>query len=147
MTKFRDFTPKARIIIMIALVLVLCGFIAAGAYWFIASSMLSRTYEPELVIAAPDGQHELVIREYSCLGGAGAELYIRRPGQDKWYNSWREKQIGNAGTDDYYQPFSAGKYDVQWESNQVTVRYYQNVAIENGADPSTWKGVVRYEFE
>lgn len=108
--------------------------------------MFGRLYEPNLVIASPDGQYELVIREYSCLGGVGADIYIRG---GEWYNIWNKKEIGHASGDDAYQPFSNGTYYVEWESDKVTIYYYRGLSpqAENVNDRSTWKGVFSYEFE
>ena len=147
MRKFSNLSVTSRIMIIIAIVLIVCVIVAVGIYMYIGSQMLSREYEPDLIISAPDGQNELVVREFSCLGGAGAEIYIRKPGQDKWYNSWLKKQIGTIGTDDYYQTFTNGTYDVEWESNQITIYYYKGVPAENANDPSTWRGMVRYDLE
>ena len=147
MRKFSDLSTTLRIIIIISIVLVLCLVIAAGIYMYIGSQMLGREYEPDLVISSPDGQQELVVREFSCLGGAGAEIYIRKPGQDKWYNSWMKKQLGTIGTDDYYQTFTNGTYDVEWASNEITVYYYKGVPAENPNDRSTWCGMASYSLD
>lgn len=147
MSKFKNLSKKSRVIIIISLVLAVCLLLAVGMYFFIVSKMLSRYYEQDLIISSPDGQYELVVREYQCLGGAGAEIYIRKPGQDKWYNSWMMKKIGSAVTGDYYQTFNAGTYYVEWESNKVTIFYYTKARIENSDDRSTWRGVISYEFE
>lgn len=132
--------------ITVAIVLAVCLVIGLAIYMYIGSRILSRTYEPELIIASPDGQCELVVRAFSCLGGAGAEIYIRKPGQDKWYNSFMKKQIGTVGTDDYYQPFTNGTYEVEWERDQVTVYYCKGVPAENVNDRSTWCGVLHHDL-
>lgn len=144
MTKFKDLTPTARIIIIIALVLVVCVIIAAGAYWYIASKILSRVYEPDLIISSPDGQYELVVREWSCLGGSGADVYIR---ETEWYNSWKMNEIGTVRADDYYYPFANGTYYVEWEIDKVTIYYYKCLSIENVNDRSTWRGIVSYNLD
>jgi hypothetical protein len=147
MRKFITLSLTSRILITVSIVLIACFILAVGIHLYLGSVIFSRTYKPNLIIPAPDGQHELVVCEFSCLGGAGAEIYIREPGQDKWYNSWMKKQIGNAGTDDYYETFTNGTYEVLWEKDAVTVRYYRGVPAENAADRSTWGGMVRYEME
>ena len=108
--------------------------------------LFGRHYEPNLIISSPDGQYELVIREYSCLGGGGADIYIRGT---EWYNIWNKKEIGHASGDDSYQPFSNGTYYVEWESDKVTIYYYRGLSplAENVNDRSTWRGVLTYEFE
>lgn len=136
-----------RIIVIIAIAVAAVVLLVGAYLWFAASSLLGRDYDPELVIAiSPDDQYELVVREFSCLGGSGAEIYIREPGQDQWYNSWKAKHIGNASGDNYYKPFADGAYYVEWESNQVTIYYYRSVPVENKDDPATWRGVVTYDL-
>ena len=104
----------------------------------------SRDYEPSFVISSsPDEQYELVVREWSCLGGAGADVYIK---ETEWYNSLNKKLVGTAMGDDYYQPFSNGTYYVEWESDKVTIYYYKAVPAESVNDRSTWRGVISYEF-
>lgn len=147
MRNFRALSLTSRIIIIVALVLVVCLLLAIGTYFYILSKALSRFYETDLVLSSPDGQHELVIREFSCLGGAGAEIYIRQPGQDKWYNRWMEKKVGTTVTDDYFQSFAWGAYYVEWENDHVTLYYCKGLAVENVNDRSTWRGTVEYKFE
>lgn len=149
MSKFKDLSRKRKAIIIIAFVLVGCLIFAVGRWCYAVLKLLDRFYEPDIVISSSDGHHELVIREFSCLGGAGAEIYIREPGQDKWYNSWKMKEIGEAVTDDYYHSFTEGTYYVEWESDKVTIYYYMGLSprVENVNDRSTWCGIFSYEFE
>ena len=146
MRKFENLSRKSQIIIITSLVLAVCLILAAGIFFFGIWMMFGRLYEPNLVIASPDGQYELVIREYSCLGGVGADIYIRGT---EWYNIWNKKEIGHAGGDDAYLPFANGTYYVEWESDKVTIYYYRGLSpqAENVNDRSTWKGVFSYEFE
>ena len=67
--------------------LAVCLILAAGIYFIGISMLFGRHYEPNLIISSPDGQYELVIREYSCLGGVGADIYIRGT---EWYNIWKK---------------------------------------------------------
>ena len=146
MRKFKNLSKKSRIIIITSLVLAVCLILAAGIYFIGISMLFGRHYEPNLIISSPDDQYELVIREYSCLGGAGADIYIRGP---EWYNIWNKNKIGHASGDDSYQPFSNGTYYVEWESDKVTIYYYRGLSplAENVNDRSTWRGVFTYEFE
>ena len=146
MSKYNNLSKRARIILITSLVLAVCLILAAGIYFFGIWMMLGRHYEPNLIISSPDDQYELVIREYSCLGGGGADIYIRGT---EWYNIWNKKEIGHAGGDDGYQPFSNGTYYVEWESDKVTIYYYMCLGpwTENVNDRSTWQGVFSYEFE
>ena len=146
MRKFNNLSKKSRIIIITSLVLAVCLVFAAGIFFIGISMLFGRHYEPNLIISSPDDQYELVIREYSCLGGAGADIYIRGP---EWYNIWNKNKIGHASGDDSYQPFSNGTYYVEWESDKVTIYYYRGLSplAENVNDRSTWRGVFTYEFE
>ena len=146
MRKFKNLSKKSRIIIITSLVLAVCLVLAAGIFFIGISMLFGRHYEPNLIVSSPDGQYELVIREYSCLGGVGADIYIRGT---EWYNIWNKKEIGHAGGDDSYQPFSNGTYYVEWESDKVTIFYYMGLGpwAENVNDRSTWRGVFTYEFE
>lgn len=139
---------RIAIIALIVVVSILLGVLSmAGYFRFAGAKMLDRIYEPEMIIPSPDGRYELVVQEWSCLGGAGADVYIREPGQDQWYNSWMRKQIGTASGDDYYQPFSGGTYHVEWQRHQVTICYYRDLAVEDVNDRSTWRGQLVYELE
>lgn len=147
MRKFGSLSKTTRIILIIALVLVIGSMISVGIQHYYISKVFTKAYGPDLIVPSPDGQHELVIREWEWWSQGGAEIYIRKPGQDKWYNSWMMKDIGNASTEDLYHPFSRGNYYVEWDSDNVTIYYHQGYGIENGSDRSTWRGVIRYEFE
>ena len=144
MTKIRNINPKNRILITVAIVFCACLILGAGIYFFLASLVLSRDYQPDLVIASPDGQYELVICEWFYTVGGGSEIYLRKPGQDKWYNSWQKTKIGTTSSE--ILSFAQGHYDVEWSSDRVTVCYYQGYQIENVSDPTTWRGTVRYEL-
>ena len=137
------------IIINVIVAIMAMSLVAFGIYyWFAASAMLSRSYEPYMVIStSPDGRYELVACEYSCLGGAGADIYIRERGQENMYVGWRKNSIGHVSGDDYYQPLSGGTYYVEWETDRVTIYYYRRVGGENRNDRSTWFGEMVYTFE
>ena len=135
---------KSQILIVVALVAVICFILVAGLQYFIASRILSRCYEPDLIIASPDGQYELVICEWFYTVGGGSEIYIRKPGQDKWYNSWKKTEIGSTSAETL--SFAQGHYYVEWQSDHVTIHYYQGYGIENVNDPATWCGVFSYDL-
>ena len=147
MRKFSSLLITTRIIVIVAFVLAVCLLLTVGIYFFALSKAFSRYYETDLCISSPDGQHELVVREFSCLGGAGAEIYIREHGQDKWYNSWMAKEVGQVVTDDYYHSFSNGTYYLEWEIDKVTIYYCKGVPVESLNDRSTWRGKLICEFE
>ncbi len=145
MSRFKNLSKKSRIILIIGLVLVVCLILVGMVYWFIASRLLSREYEPDLIISSPDGQYELVVREWYYLVGGGSEIYIRKPGQDKWYNSWMKKEIGTTSSETL--SFAGGHYYVEWKSDKVTIYYYKGLGIENVNDCSTWRGIVSYDLK
>lgn len=145
MRKFSSLSLTSRVIIIVALVLVVCLVLFVGIRFSGIVMLFSRHYESSFVISSsPDDQYELSVREWSCLGGGGADVYIRGT---EWYNSWSNKKIGTAIGDNGYQPFSNETYYVEWESETVTIYYYESLPVENVNDCSTWRGVVSYEFE
>ena len=144
MHKFADLPIARRIIIVVAIILVACLILGIGFYTFIVSLILRRHYEPELIISSPDGQYELVIHEWTYTVGGGAEIYVRKPGQDKWYNSWRQKKIGDVNSDCFC--FTQGHYSVEWNSDNVTIYYYNGYAIEDVNDCTTWRGILSYDL-
>jgi hypothetical protein len=140
---------KKQVMLIVCAALVLC--LLVGAVCFIGYLRIrAYTYylEPDIILSSPDGQYELVIREEARLHVSDAAIYIRKPGQDKWYNSWKERHIGNTLSDEYL-PFANGYYDVEWESNKVTIHYFQGYGHidEDRNDRSTWQGIFVYEFE
>ena len=144
MVKFRNLPRKNRIFMTVAIALAVCFILSAGIYFFLASLVLSRDYQPDLVITSPDGQYELVICEWFYTVGGGSEIYLRKSGQDKWYNGWKKTKIGTTSSETL--SFAQGYYDVEWSSDHVTVCYYQGYEIENINDHSTWRGMVSYEL-
>ena len=137
------------IIINVIVAIFLLSMLVFGVYfWIAASAMLSRHYEPEVVFStSPDGRYELVACEFSCLGGAGADIYIRDTESKTTLANWKKNEIGNISGDDYYQPISGGTYYVEWETDRVTIYYYEHLLAENRNDRSTWQGVLTYELE
>lgn len=131
------------IILLISLVMFVCVIVALVINHCIASVALGRFYKPDLVLTSPDGKYELVVRAYDCLGGSGAEVYIRKAG---WYNGWTKKKIGDIGMNNYYMPFSKGKYYVEWEDDKVTLCCCRGLGIEDKNDPATWVGVLSYDL-
>ena len=132
------------IVAIMALSLVVFGLY----YWFVMSVALSRSYKPDVVIStSPDGRYELVAREYSCLGGAGAEIYLIDSERRTLFTAWKENEIGHVSGDDYYQPISGGTYYVEWETDGLTIYYYMCVGGEDRNDRSTWFGKFVHEFE
>ena len=148
MSKLRDLSRKQKIIIIIVLVLVGCLIFAVGRWFYAFSKAFDRQYNPDVIISSsPDGQYELVAREWGFGMGGGIEIYIRKPGQEKGDSSSEEQYIGDASTDDGYSCFTRGNYYVEWESNKVTIYYYGDFQVEDVNDPSTWLGVLSYEFD
>ena len=151
MRKFSNLPLVLRIIIIVTIVLAACSLIVLGTIVgignYITYRMEKNSYKPDIIVTSPDGQQELVIREYTTWHDAGAEIILRKPGQDKWYNSWRENEIGY--TISRTLCFSQGQYYVDWTGDQVTIYYYRGFVEkgENANDRSTWRGVFSYELE
>lgn len=149
MRKFKNLSPKTRMILIIissilALVTIL-AIIRGLSPWYAVAKILSKAYEPDLMIFSPDGQYELVVCEWFYTVGGGSEIYIRKPGQDKWYNSWMKKEVGTTSSETL--SFAQGHYYVEWECDRVTIYYYTGLSVENVNDWTTWRGEVSYEFE
>jgi hypothetical protein len=122
--------------------------VGAVCFYAYLSDLVSNAYlEPDIIVSSPDGQYELVIRERRMMGESDGYIYIRKPGQDKWYNSWKEQHIGNTLSDECL-PFTNGYYYVEWESKRIVLGYYRgyDTSIEDKDDPSTWQGLLIYEF-
>ena len=147
----RDFEqpPKAaRIIVIIGLVVVVVSLTVMAVMCVLAKIAFRREYDSDIIISSsPDGKYELVAREWGFGMGGGAEIYIRKSGQGKENNSSEEQYVGSANTDDGYPSFSRGNYYVEWENDKVTIYYYKDLLVEKISDRSTWRGVLRYEFE
>ena len=145
---FYYLSRKKQIILIICAVLVVCLLVGAVCFYVYLSNLVSNAYlEPDIIVSSPDGQYELVIRERRMMGESDGYIYIRKPGQDKWYNSWKEQHIGNTLSDECL-PFANGYYYVEWESERIVLGYYRgyDTSIEDKDDPTTWQGLLIYEF-
>ena len=146
---FYYLSRKKQIILIICAVLVVCLLVGAVCFYVYLSNLVSNAYlEPDIIVSSPDGQYELVIRERRMMGESDGYIYIRKPGQDKWYNRWKEQHIGNTLSDEYL-PFANGYYYVEWESDKVTIYYLKGFYSDGEKidDRSTWLGVLTYELE
>ena len=145
MRKFKEL-PKFKKVICIIAILVIVGLIVvAGYYWYALNGLLSPWYKPDIVISSPDGKYEIVAREWSymCVEG-GTHIFFRKAGQDKWYNSWLEKEVGRMSEEECYN-FSAGFYDIEWGDDIVTIYFPEEK--DDARDRSTWQGEITYEFD
>ena len=145
---FYYLSRKKQIILISCAVLVVCLLVGAVCFYVhMAIRINTPDYEPDIIVSSPDGQYELVIREEAQLHASAAVIYIRKPGQDKWYNSWKEQHIGNTLSDECL-PFTNGYYYVKWESERVVLGYYRgyDTSVEDRDDPTTWQGLLIYEF-
>lgn len=145
MRKFNGLSVRAQKTLIIILVIIVCldaAVIAFGGPIMYFRLAFNRMYNPDIIISAPDGRHELVVCEWGFGMGGGAEIYIREPGQDRW----KMQFIGEISTDDGYSSFSRGDYDVKWENDKVTICCYTACGIEKRNDQSTWLGRVTYVF-
>lgn len=146
--EFYYLSRKKQIILIICAVLVVCLLVGAVCFYVYLSNLVSNAYlEPDIIVSSPDGQYELVIRERRMMGESDGYIYIRKPGQDKWYNRWKEQHIGNTLSDECL-PFTNGYYYVEWESERVVLGYYRgyDTSVEDRDDPTTWQGLLIYEF-
>lgn len=145
---FYYLSRKKQIILIICAVLAVCLVVGIACFnRYMAIRAYNYYLEPDIIHSSPDGQYELVIREEAQLHASAAVIYIRKPGQDKWYNSWKEQHIGNTLSDECL-PFTNGYYYVEWESERVVLGYYRgyDTSVEDKDDPATWQGLLIYEF-
>ena len=64
-----------------------------------------KDYQEDLIIAVPDSEVQIVIKEWSWLQGSGAQVYQLRNGSEVY--------LGDAGgADDGYCPFANGEYEI-----------------------------------
>ena len=103
-----------------------------------------KVYEEDICIASPDGQYNLIIREWGTIGGTGAEIYIEKA--NAWIPSFTRKEIGRTIADDCVYPFANGNYSVRWESDRVVISYFRGTPAEDVKKPDTWKYSVEYVF-
>jgi hypothetical protein len=134
---------KTLIILLVVIVCLDSTAVFVGVPYAKFSMAFDRDYQPDIIVSSPDGRHELVVREWSFLMGGGVEIYIREPGRDEWY---QEQWIHSGVLDDGHPSFTMGQYRVQWESDRVTVCYYEALSIETPNDPTTWRGRVTYVY-
>ena len=145
---FYYLSRKKQIILSICAVLVVCLLVVAVClYVDMVIRINAPDYEPDIIVSSPDGQYELVIREENSFHDSHANFIIRKPGQDKWYNKWKEQDIGGGWSEEFL-PFANGYYYVEWESDKVTIYYLKGFYSdgEKMDDRSTWQGLFSYEF-
>jgi len=143
MRKFKELSLSQKIIRIIILVFVVCLIIVAGVLYFLDRTVFATAYEPDIVISSPDGKYELVAREWGYAFTGGMHFFFRKAGQDKWYNSWLEKEVGRMSAEECSN-FSAGFYDIEWGDDTVTIYFPEEKDDE--LDRSTWQGEISYEF-
>jgi len=146
MRKFKDLPKALKVTCFISLAIVVILIIVGSVLTWAVMGLISPSYEPDIIIASPDGEYEIVAREWYFSHNGGTDLYIRKAGQDKWYNSWLEKYMG--GLDSSIDNiFSAGYYEVEWDSDKVTIYYPKGRGKDGSLDRSTWRGILTYEFK
>ncbi len=68
-------------------------------------------------ISSPDGNHEIVVCEWTWLVGSGGVFYEKT-------GAFFMKELGEFSTDDGYNPFSEGKYEVEWNDDGFDATYW-----------------------
>jgi len=146
MRKFKELSKLKKVMCIIAILVVVSLIAVAAWYWIAADAVLSRYYYPDIVLSSPDGKYEIVAREWGYLVGGGTEIHFRKAGQDKWYNSWLEKEVGELPSQ-MDHPISAGFYDIKWDDDKVTIYFPRRYGKDSETDRSTWRGILTYEFK
>ena len=101
-----------------AILVVISSLLIAGYLVFLAliDSAFDRYYEDDLVVTSPDGEYELIIREWQAMGGSGAYVYIK--------DGFFKKKVDYLGFDDYSMPFKGGMYEIEWQDDCVIIKYH-----------------------
>lgn len=111
------------------IVVITCVYISLSN-----SVLFKRHYESETKIVSPDGNHTVIIKQFSVMGGSGAEVYYKGKGD------LRKIRKGQLIFDDYTLPFSDERaYSVSWGDDEVEIKYYSGTPAENIDNPETWK--------
>jgi hypothetical protein len=127
---------------MIVLLFVAMAIILLIAAFF---DGFGRYYKNDLVVTSPDGNHQLLIREWETLGGTGAEIYATNPHLPMFLSRLIKMKVGNTVSDERCCSFSEGRYDIVWEENCAVIYYFSGIGKEDFKDRSTWS-VVRCEL-
>ena len=107
------------ILISISVVAILC----LVAFYICMSIALSPVYEEDIVVTSPDGEYELIIREWQAMGGSGAYVYIK--------DGFFKKKVDYLGFDDYSMTFKGGMYEIKWQDDCVIIKYDSGIGGEN----------------
>lgn len=110
--------------------------------WFAIFKDFGRFYHEDIVIKSPDGNHQLLIREWGTIGGTGAEIYAITPGLPMWLNQLMKTEIGQTYADDSCFPFSKGNYELFWDDSYVVIYYISGRSSEDLNDISTWRSTI-----
>lgn len=102
-------------------------------------------YTNDLVVTSPNGEYQLLIREWGTLGGTGAEIYAMNPHIPMFLNRLIKVKVGITSSDDCLYSFFEGYYYIVWEEDCAVIYYYSGIGNEDSNDRSTWS-VVRCEL-
>ena len=105
-------------LIAISVVAILC-LVAFYVYVCIAFSPI---YEEDIVVTSPDGEYELIIREWYAVGCSGADVYVKKGSSEEKAD---ELHFGDNGS-----PFDDGLYEIEWEDDYVKMTYHSG--LDNG---------------
>ena len=107
-------------LIAISVVAILC----LVAFYVCVCIAFSPIYEEDIVVTSPDGEYELIIREWQGMGGSGAYVYKK--------DGFFKKEVDCLHFDDYSMPFKGGMYEIEWQDDCVIIKYDSGTG---GEDP------------
>ncbi len=111
------------------------------AIWLAFFHNFGKEYCDDINLVSPDGEHQLLIREWGTVGGTGAEIYAVQPRLPKFLRHFINTKVGNTAAADCCYPFSDGNYDVVWEDDCAVISYFSGKKTQVLSDRSTWSVV------
>ncbi len=121
---------KYKQIVILILVLIAIGSVLFfGCRYFIIQRVLDRHYFETLEVASQNGNYKLQIREWSALGGTGAEIY--------YVENRKIVKLGETHAKSGNYPFRSGDYVIDWTDEYICIKYQSGRNVETD-DLSTW---------
>ena len=121
------FVRIRRCLLYVLLTILICAALYSALWICIASTALGRTYDASVTTTSQDGKYQLALKEYTCLGPSGAEV---------WLNN---KKIGDLLFDDYNTPIAAKAYKIEWQDEELIIQYFSGIGTEKRDDSCTWR--------
>ena len=109
--------------------------------WFAFSHDFGKEFCDDIVVVSPDGEHQLLIREWGTIGGTGAEIYAIHPRLPKFLWHFISTKAGSTYAADCCYPFSEGNYDIVWEDDCAVISYFSGKKTQVLSERSTWSVV------